>query len=177
MFTDVTSSTIFCTPTAELAPLPCSTLRVIVGQLMKHPLRMAVFVVVTTAAAAEAGQRDAQDLKRLTIEQLMEIDVVLARRPEPVRATAAAVSVITRDDIRRSGVTTIADALLLADGVHVARFNNGTRAITARGFNQNSATGVSRVRSGRVRAEAGHGLRDRRAENRTQRLRRGGVAA
>jgi hypothetical protein len=66
----------------------------------------------------------------------MEIDVTLGtRQPEPVATTAAAVSVITRDDLRRSGVTTIADALQLATGVHVARFNNGSWSISARGFN------------------------------------------
>jgi iron complex outermembrane recepter protein len=94
-------------------------------------------VSVTVLAPAFAGPPpQPQDLKRLSIEELMEIDITLAtREPEPVATTAAAVSVITRDDIRRSGVTTIADALHLATGVHVARFNNGTWSITARGFN------------------------------------------
>ncbi len=60
----------------------------------------------------------------------MQIDVTsTARRAEPVGTTAAAVSVITGDDIRRAGVTTIADALALADGVHVARSNNGSWAV------------------------------------------------
>ena len=93
----------------------------------------------TTTAAANVQQL-AQDLKRLSLEELMEIEVTLVtRQPEPVGTSAAGISVITRDDIRRSGVTTIADALALADGLHVARFNNGTWAITARGFNANTA--------------------------------------
>jgi iron complex outermembrane recepter protein len=87
------------------------------------------------AAAHEAEPR-IQDLKLLSIEELMQIDVTsTARRAEPVGTAAAAVSVITSDDIRRAGVTTIADALALADGVVVARSNNGTWAVTARGFN------------------------------------------
>jgi iron complex outermembrane recepter protein len=87
-------------------------------------------------AFASSAQPDPQDLKRLTIEELMQIDVTTTtRRAEPIGSVAAAVSVITSDDIRRSGVTTIADALALADGVHVARFNNGSWSITARGFN------------------------------------------
>jgi iron complex outermembrane recepter protein len=86
-----------------------------------------------------ASTASAQDLKRLTIEELMQIDITsTARRAEPVGTTAAAVSVVTSDDIRRSGVTTIADALALADGVHVARFTNGSWAISARGFNGSS---------------------------------------
>jgi iron complex outermembrane receptor protein len=84
-------------------------------------------------AAAQPGQ---EDLKRLTIEELMRIDVTTAaRRPEPIASTTSAVSVITGEDIRRSGVTTIADALELADGVHVSRLNNGTWRISTRGFN------------------------------------------
>ena len=58
---------------------------------------------------------------------------VATRTPEPVGSVAAAVTVITRDDIRRSGVTTIADALALADGLHVARSNNSSWSISARG--------------------------------------------
>ena len=80
-----------------------------------------------------------QDLKRLAIEDLMRIDVTTAsRREQPIGTTAAAMTVITGDDIRRAGVTTIADAIRLADGVHVSRFNNGTWRISARGFNGSS---------------------------------------
>lgn len=87
----------------------------------------------------------------MSIEQLMQVDVTLAtREPEPVRRTAAAISVITGDDIRRSGVTTIADALALADGVHVARFNNGTWAVSARGFNATSANKMLIMLDGRI---------------------------
>jgi iron complex outermembrane receptor protein len=65
----------------------------------------------------------------------MEIDITLsARRPEPIAASPTAVSLVTGDDIRRAGVTTLADAVALADGVHVARFNNGTWSVAARGF-------------------------------------------
>ena len=78
----------------------------------------------------------AQDLKRLSIEELMQIDVTsTARRAEPVGGAAAAVQVLTHEDIRRSGATTVADLLRMADGVHVARFNNGSWSISARGFN------------------------------------------
>jgi iron complex outermembrane receptor protein len=84
------------------------------------------------AMSSEPGP---QDLKRLSIEQLMQIDVTLAaRRPEPIATAPTAISVVTGDDIRRAGVTTLADAVALADGVHVARFNNGTWSVTARGF-------------------------------------------
>ncbi len=92
--------------------------------------------VLGVRGVAASAQPAPQDLKKLSLEQLMDIEVTLVtRQPEPVGTAAAAVSVITRDDIRRSGVTTIPDALALADGLDVARFNNGSWAITARGFN------------------------------------------
>jgi iron complex outermembrane receptor protein len=102
-------------------------------------------------AADARAQPAPQDLKTMSIEQLMQIDVTLAtREPEPVGRTAAAITVITGDDIRRAGVTTIADALALADGVHVARFNNGTWAVSARGFNATSANKLLVMIDGRI---------------------------
>ena len=92
-------------------------------------------IIVVLAPTLAASEPAPQDLKRLSIEQLMQIDVTLAtRRPEPVATAPTAISVVTGEDIRRSGVTTLADAVGLADGIHVARFNNGTWSITARGF-------------------------------------------
>jgi iron complex outermembrane recepter protein len=114
-------------------------------------LALLLLVMVSTVDGGTGGQPDAQDLKQLSIEQLMEIDVTLAaRRPEPVGSAAAAVSVITAEDIRRAGVTTIADAIALAEGVHVARFNNGTWAISPRGFNQNTANKLLVMIDGRT---------------------------
>lgn len=87
----------------------------------------------------------------MSIEELMQIDITLAtRQPEQIRATAAAVDVITAEEIRRSGVTTIADAIALADGFHVARFNNGTWAVSSRGFNANSANKLLVMVDGRI---------------------------
>jgi iron complex outermembrane recepter protein len=95
---------------------------------------LAILVLALIRPAAAHGGQD--ELKRLSIEELMRIDVTTAsRREEPLGSTAAAMSVITGDDIRRTGVTSIAEALRLADGVHVARSNNGAWRISARGFN------------------------------------------
>jgi iron complex outermembrane receptor protein len=93
------------------------------------------FTAAVLASLGTAREASPQDLKQLSIEQLMQIDVTLAtRRPEPVATAPTAISVITGDEIRRAGVTTLADAVALADGVHAARFNNGTWSVTARGF-------------------------------------------
>jgi iron complex outermembrane recepter protein len=80
------------------------------------------------------------DLKKLSIEDLMEIDVTsVSRRNERMSRAAAAVTVITNEDIRRSGVTTLAEALRLINSVHVAQADGRTWAITTRGFNLTTA--------------------------------------
>lgn len=102
------------------------------------PLRLLLWVALASAVPAVARAQDtvAQDLKRLSLEELLNIEVtVVTRQPEPVRSAAASIAVITSEDLRRSGVTTIADAVAMADGMHVARFNSGSWNITTRGFN------------------------------------------
>jgi len=102
------------------------------------PLRLLLCLVLASAVPVLAAAQDtlAQDLKRLSLEELLNIEVtVVTRQPEPVRSAAASISVITSEDIRRSGVTTIADAIAMADGMHVARFNSGSWNITTRGLN------------------------------------------
>ena len=66
----------------------------------------------------------------------MDIDVTTAqKRNEPVRFTPAAIVVLTNEDLRRAGVTTLADALQLVDGLYFARLNNAGWRIGARGLN------------------------------------------
>jgi outer membrane receptor for ferrienterochelin and colicin len=76
------------------------------------------------------------DLTEFSIEDLMQVKVVSAAKTEQaLQDTAAAVFVITADDIRRSGVTQVMDALRLAPGVEVARIDSSRWAISIRGFN------------------------------------------
>ena len=76
------------------------------------------------------------DLTEFSIEDLMQVKVVSAAKMEQaVQDTAAAVYVITADDIRRSGVTNVMEALRLAPGVEVGRIDSSRWAITIRGFN------------------------------------------
>ena len=78
----------------------------------------------------------APDLTQLSLEQLVRLDVTIANKsPHPWFETPAAVAVITADDIRRSGATSIPEALRLAPGFEVARVDGHTWAISARGFN------------------------------------------
>src|SRR6185295_14810667 len=58
-----------------------------------------------------------------------------SRKEQRTADVAAAVFVITRDDIRRSGMTTIPDVLRLAPGVDVAQINSNKWSVSVRGFN------------------------------------------
>jgi iron complex outermembrane receptor protein len=99
------------------------------------------------AAAAEAevqGREDddsASSLKKLSIAELLNIEVTsVSKAAESLSDAAAAVYVITRDDILRSGATTIPDMLRLAPNLQVAQITASTFAITARGFNGPAAS-------------------------------------
>src|SRR3954468_2060697 len=108
-------------------------------------------VLLLYGAGSGAAQSSTTDLKQLSIEGLMQVNVTLAtRRPEPLATIPAAISVITGDAIRRAVVTPIAHAIALADGVAVARFNNGTWSITARGFNAVTANKMLVMVDGRT---------------------------
>jgi iron complex outermembrane recepter protein len=100
-------------------------------------LRMAVIAGACTTACAYANTRiAAADLADLDLEQLTKINVMSAsRRLEPLLDAAASIYVITQEDIRRSGATSIPEALRLAPNLNVARADANQYAISARGFN------------------------------------------
>jgi iron complex outermembrane receptor protein len=82
-----------------------------------------------------------EDLSRLTIEELANLQVTsVSRRPEPLSQAPAAIYVITAEDIRRSGATSLAEILRLAPNLQVARLSSNSYAISARGFNHSTGT-------------------------------------
>jgi iron complex outermembrane receptor protein len=89
------------------------------------------------AAAVEAPPADdPAAYKRLTLEELMQLEVTsVSRRPEKLSEVASAIQVVTGDEIRRSGASTLPQALRLADNLIVAQKNSHDWAISARGFN------------------------------------------
>jgi iron complex outermembrane recepter protein len=105
--------------------------------------RLAAAVLVTLGlcgADAEAGadtdSATIGDLKQLNVEDLMNVEVTsVARHKEKLIEAASAIQVITQEDIRRSGATSIPEALRLADNLQVAQKNSHDWAISARGFN------------------------------------------
>lgn len=96
--------------------------------------------------AAEA----APDIETFSINELMQMEVSSAsRKSQTVSDTAAAAFVISQEDIRRSGATSIPDALRLAPGIEVAQINASVWAVTARGFNGRYANKLLVLMDGR----------------------------
>jgi len=80
-------------------------------------------------------------LKTLSLDDLLEVEIFnpearsAARKEQKLTDTAAALFVITQEDIRRGGITSLPEALRMVPGVEVARANSHKWAITSRGFN------------------------------------------
>ena len=88
-------------------------------------------VLVSRMAVAQTTA----ELKRMSLEDMMTVSVsTFSRVPEPSNRVPAALFVLTGDDIRRSGATSLPEALRLVPGVQVARMDASRYAIGIRGF-------------------------------------------
>jgi iron complex outermembrane recepter protein len=97
-----------------------------------------VRVVLSTmmlAGSVSAAAAQTRDWANLTLEQLMTIEITsVSRKPQSLASAPAAVFVISEQDIRRSGASSIPELLRLAPGVQVARYSNSKWSISARGM-------------------------------------------
>ena len=110
---------------------------------------MAVWMIFMVAAPAAAiGE---MDLTSLSLEELMDIEITsVARRPQKLSETAAAAFIITQEDIQKSGVTTLMDALRMAPGIQVAQIDSSKWAVTSRGLNRRFANKLLVLMDGRT---------------------------
>src|SRR3989475_1722694 len=91
------------------------------------------------------------ELTELSLEELMNVEVTsVSKKAEPLSNAAASVYVITREDIRRYGATSIPEILRLAPNLQVARVSASQYAISARGFNSTSANKLLVLIDGRT---------------------------
>ena len=101
--------------------------------------------------SSHAAEPRARDLADLTLEQLGNIEITsVSKRAEQLSDAAASVFVISADDIRRSGATSLPEALRLAPNLQVARADTNQYAITARGFNSVLANKMLVLVDGRI---------------------------
>jgi iron complex outermembrane receptor protein len=90
-------------------------------------------------------------LADLSLEELSNLEVTsVSRRPERLADAPASIFVITGEDIRRSGATSLPEALRLAPSLHVARVDARQYAISARGFNSTVANKLLVLIDGRT---------------------------
>src|SRR5580704_17609617 len=98
-------------------------------------LSFAGWVQQSWAQSAQSDQDSSGNLKQLSLAQLGDVEVTtVSKQPQQVQRTAAAIFVITPEDIRRSGATSIPEALRMAPGVEVARIDGDHWSIAIRGF-------------------------------------------
>lgn len=92
--------------------------------------------LLSVAATPAASARDARNFADLTIEELMNESVTsVSKRAQKLGDAAAAITVLTHDDLARSGAASIAESLRLVPGMDVAVGSASDWAISARGFN------------------------------------------
>jgi iron complex outermembrane recepter protein len=97
----------------------------------RHLITAFAWLLVCSAAAREETQ-----LQSMSIDDLMKMTVTSAtKREQSLDSTAEAITVITQDDIQRSGARTLVDALRLVPGLQIGRYTQNYYGVTARGFN------------------------------------------
>ncbi|PCJ45378.1 MAG: hypothetical protein COA99_05075 [Moraxellaceae bacterium] len=109
-----------------------------------------LIMLLTLLSTLSPSQTLAEESTDFSLEDLLNLTVTsVSKREERLFTTPSAVYVITQEDIRRSGYTTIAEALRVVPGIHVARAANYTWAISTRGFNSRFANKLLVLMDGR----------------------------
>ena len=105
--------------------------------IRKTCLVVILTTILISKAFANTINNSDYNIFSLSLEELLSIEVTTASKiEEKAFESASAIFVITNDDIIRSGVTTIPDALRMAPGIQVAQIDSNKWAITSRGFNR-----------------------------------------
>lgn len=110
-----------------------TSLKFVMQRLPRHGyLGLAVGLVLAVPAWS---QETPKDLGNKSIEELMNIEVTSpSKKAERLSEAPAAIFVITGEDIRRGGFSSIPDALRMVPGLHVAQQNSHVWLVSARGF-------------------------------------------
>ncbi|MQA28515.1 MAG: TonB-dependent receptor plug domain-containing protein [Luteitalea sp.] len=102
---------------------------------MKLVVPLLVVLMAPAAAAAQPSPSPATLLREFSLDQLGSIEVTtVSKQPVEAWRSAAAVFVLTQDDIRRSGATTLPELLRLVAGVQVSRLDSSHWAVGVRGL-------------------------------------------
>ena len=114
-------------------------------------LSVSFALILSSVSASAQGQAPQSPWKQLSIEELLDIDVTTAaRRPDSIRRAAAAVQVLTGEDLHRAGIRYLSEALRLADAFYVGRFDGRTWVVNTRGLNINGTNKLQVMIDGRT---------------------------
>lgn len=123
--------------------------KMVARQILKRGT-VTLLLALSLAISAPA-QNPPQDLSKLSVEDLMNVEVTsVSKKEQKVSQTAAAIFVITQEDIRRSGAINIPDLLRMVPGVNVAQINSNIWAISVRGFNGEFSNKLLVMLDGRI---------------------------
>jgi iron complex outermembrane receptor protein len=123
--------------------------RALIRRITFVGLLLALGMFQESVQAREAASPNS--LKKLSIEELLDVEITsVSKRPERLSAAASAIQVITQEDIRRSGATSLPQALRLASNLEVAQIDSRQWAISARGFANTTANKLLVLIDGRT---------------------------
>lgn len=110
-----------------------------------------ILFLLFSFSAYAAKEETAKDLFEMSLEELMETKIYsVSKKEEKLFDAPSAAYVITQEDIRRLGFTSIPEALRIVPGVQVARINTNNWAISIRGFNSQFSNKLLVLMDGRV---------------------------
>jgi iron complex outermembrane receptor protein len=102
------------------------------------------------ASDARAQAAGTPDLTDLSLEELADVKVTgVSKKGDDLSTLAAAVHVLTQEDIRRSGATTLPELLRSVPGVEVARIDASHWSVGVRGFGDQFSKSVLVLVDGR----------------------------
>ena len=104
--------------------------------MLRGALVASALVATTSLLHAEpiAGAQ-VNELKRLSIEQLTDVEVTsVTRGPQPLSRSAAAVAVVTSGQIASSGAMNVPEAIRYVPGINVAQVTANEWSVSSRGF-------------------------------------------
>lgn len=115
-----------------------------------------LLLFVMSCYASDENRMTIHDLKKMSLTELMNVEVfnpsgsLAARKVQKLSETPAALFVLTQEDIRRAGITSIPEALRMVPGLQVARIHSSQWAISARGLNEQFASKLLVMIDGRT---------------------------
>ncbi len=117
---------------------------------MKHQ-RWSAPIAAVFCSSMFAQAQASDEIFEMSFEDLMSMEVTsVSKKPQSANEAAAALFVITRDDIRKSGATTIPELFRLAPGLDVATIDSSVTAVSVRGFNSRFANKLLVLVDGRA---------------------------